>query len=363
MSLAGHLSEVALPELLQVVSRAEKTGRLVLTTGDGDGLIVFRTGRIIYAASNAARESLGSILVRRRLIDEPTLRKALERQYRSHEERRLCSILVEIGAVPAATLETVVYQQIARVIGEFMGWREGYFKFEPMAIADHGEIEVDAREFLAPSGFDAHRVALDLTRGRAEAAADAPTPRAPASMAPDLAAQLEALPEPAAGPPAPPASLAAIMASHPTTTLTAEATSEILRLGAQRFARGVLLLVERHGASGMGQFGLAAESGDADEGIRNLWLPLDEDSVIGGVVASRHGHRGPLRHTPLNQALVKELGGGWPAEVAALPVVVAARVAAVLYADTPRGGAAAADTAALEARLAEIGRALGAARR
>jgi len=80
MSLAGHLRELALPDLLQIIALAEKTGRLDLTAPDGDGLIVFRGGRVIYAASNAAREALGSILVCRHLVSEATLRQALERQ-------------------------------------------------------------------------------------------------------------------------------------------------------------------------------------------------------------------------------------------------------------------------------------------
>ncbi len=356
MSLAGHLNELGLPDLLQIVAMAEKSGRLDLTTRDGEGLIVFRGGRIIYAASNAARETLGSMLVCRHLISEETLRKALERQYRSHEERRLGSILVQMHAVSQEALEGVVYEQVQRVVGELVRLRDGYFKFEVMDIPDHGEIGVDAREFLAESGFNAHKIALELSRladeARMTSGATAASP-APACAVTTRAALASSLTTDSGTPPS--SSLGTILALQPVTSLTAEATLEVLRAGAAVFSRGVLLLVEKFGMTGVGQFGAGEGDKAVDEGIRNLWIPLDGTSVLSEVVAAGHSFRGPLPHTEASELLVSELGGGWPAESIVLPVKVGPRVVAVLYGDAMLGGKAIPTLAHLEARLEEIG--------
>ncbi len=360
MSLAGHLSELALPDLLQIVAMAEKSGRLDLTNRDGEGLIVFRGGRVIYAASNAARETLGSILVCRRLVSEEVLHKALEHQFRSREERRLGSILVELGALSPEELETVIYQQIQRVIGELVKWRDGYFKFEAMEIPDHGEIAVDAREFLAESGFNAHRIALELSR-IADEARRAGTQGA-AATPPPVAVGSTAAAESGAGAPQI-SSLGSILAARPAPSLTAERSMELLRAAEGFFSRAVLMLVERFGLTGVGQFGVRAGDDTVDESIRNLWLPLGASSLVTEAVAAARTCRGRLEPTDANQLLVSELGGEWPVEAAALPVKAGPHLVAVLYGDSMPIAAPLPALDRLEARLAEIGAAIAAAER
>ncbi len=358
MSLAGHLGDLSLPDLLQIIAMGEKTGRLDLTSTDGEGLIVFRGGRVIYAASNAAREALGSILVCRRLVSELTLRKALEHQYRSREERRLGSILVQMGKLSQEALESVIFEQIERVIGELVEWRDGYFKFETMDIPDHGEVAVDAREFLAESGFSADRIALELSRIADEARHDAEevpaaTPPSDAvAIAPERPADGGAWPTP------PRTSLGGILATAPGQWLTAEASMELLHAGEGFFSRAVLLLVEQYGLAGIGQFGVRTADATVEESIRNLWLSLGAESLVTKAVASGRTFRGPLERTEANELLVSELEGEWPIEAAALPVKAGTRVVAVLYGDTMPIGAPLPALDRLEERLAEIGAAI-----
>ena len=346
MSLSGHLRELALPDLLQIIAMAGKSGRLDVTTGDGESLIVFRGGRIIYAASNAARETLGSILVHRRLISEETLGRALERQFRSREERRLGSILVQMGALSPETLEEVILGQVERVITDVGRWREGYFKFEPIEISDRGEIAVDAREFLAESGFNTQRIALEISRLTDESTrAGAPAASRPVAPATPAGATNQAPPA------APRASLGTILATQPLTSLTAEATMEILRSGGAVFSRAVLLLVERYGLSGVGCLGVRGGDAALDEAIRNLWFPLDAVSVLTDVATSGRRYQGPLARTPAAELLIGELEGAWPPEVAVLPVKLGNRVVAVLYGDTMPSGAPIGDVSRLESAL------------
>ena len=108
MSLFGNLEDLPLPYLLQTIAGNRMTGKLVLTRRDGHGLIVFRSGKIIYAATNSAREAFGNILVLRKLITVSTLTEALRRQVESTEERRLGTILLEMGAVDLPSLARVM---------------------------------------------------------------------------------------------------------------------------------------------------------------------------------------------------------------------------------------------------------------
>lgn len=334
MSLAGTLDELALPDILEIISLASKTGRLTLTARDSEGLLVFRRGRIIYASSNSAREAFGSILVCMKLIDEPTLRKALTRQHRSHEERRLGRILVEMGALSPSDLDRVVQHQVEKVVAELFTWREGYFKFEPMEIPDCGEVEVDAREFLADTGLNAHKVALDLARHLDEDRHARPPAdgQAPASLraTPATPARAGAAPERA--------TLGAILAARQAPSFTAELTLEVLRTAATHLARGVLLRVDTQGISGVGHFGLPAENDQIEEQVRDLWFPLDEPSAIAEVASSGRPLRGRLQRTRYNEILVALLGSSWPQEAVVLPLICGGRTVAVLYGDNAPTG-------------------------
>ncbi|MGE5235326.1 MAG: DUF4388 domain-containing protein [Acidobacteriota bacterium] len=345
MSLAGTLDELALPDILQIISLAEKTGRLSLTTRDAEGLIVFRRGRIIYASSNAAREAFGCILVGMKLIDEATLRKALIRQHRSHEERRLGRILVEVGALSEEDLERVVQRQVEKVVGELFTWSDGFFKFEPLEIPDCGEVEVDAKEFLADGGLNAHKVALDLTRLSDEQ-------RHGQRKGADAMGHTVELRLASAGRER--ATLQEIIGSPQPPSLTAEFTQEVLRLAASFFGRGVLMLVERQGITGIGQFGPSSPDSGASERARDLWLPIDEPSIVGEVVASRTAYRGPLLRLHLNELIVALLGKEWPKEVGVVPLTWEGQVIAVLYGDDHGLGAGLPSLMSLERRLATL---------
>ncbi len=48
-------------------------------------------------------------------------------------------------------------------------------------------------------------------------------------------------------------------------------------------------------------------------------------------------YRGPLEETAVNRALVRSLGGGWPAEVVAAPLLVSGRVLLIFYGDNLPG--------------------------
>src|SRR5512143_943290 len=163
MSLVGRLEDLALPDIFQIISLSKKTGTLIVRSRKGTGMVVFKNGQVIQAASDNIRDSLGNILVSQGMLDEAALSRALALQKRQ-SDTPLGMILVEMGAVSAQTLETVVRKQIEEIIYDLLGWEEGFFNFELGEIAPKDKIEVDTQEFLLKSGISAEYLLMEGTR-------------------------------------------------------------------------------------------------------------------------------------------------------------------------------------------------------
>jgi Domain of unknown function (DUF4388) len=352
VSWMGRLDEVSIPDLLHLVSWGEKTGKLVLVRQDAEGLLVFRKGKIIYAASNSPREALGHILVCKKLIGEETLVKALEQQHAAERERRLGAILIENGAITGKVLERVIREQIEKVMAEFFLWQSGFFRFEAMDIPETGEPEVDARDFLLQRGFNTEQVVLEVVKRVDEArkrrdeyaAATRPTvPHSPGDSAPRT---LEPLVTPRVSTP-----LSAIMAGFPSPTLRGEATLSFLRHAATRVLRGVLFIPGSHGFAGTAEFGIDAGGSRADEKVRNLVVPRDHPSILADVMAKKSTYRGMLPSSFWNDYLIRQLGGRAPREVIVVPAVIDRDVVAIFYGDNLPSDTAIGPATDLEAAL------------
>jgi hypothetical protein len=353
VSWMGRLDEVSIPELLHMVSWGEKTGKLVFARQDAEGLVVFRKGRIVYAASNSPREVLGNILVCKRLISVETLLMALDFQHRSDRERRLGAILIGMGAITGRALEGVIREQIEKVIAEFFLWQSGFFRFEAMDIPESGDLDVDARDFLLYRGFNTEQVMLevvnradDAKRRREEyfAATRPSVPHSPGETAVRGAEPI--LPRASA-------SLSTIMAELPSPTLRGEATLAILQRAAGLVGRGVLFIPGTHAFAGTGQFGIEVAGHPADELVRGLVIPRDHPSVLADVMGKRGTYRGLLPSCFWNDYLVTQLGGRTPREVVVVPAMVGGEVVAIFYGDNVPFDAAIGPVGDLEALMVE----------
>ncbi|HQN97492.1 MAG TPA: DUF4388 domain-containing protein [Thermoanaerobaculales bacterium] len=347
MALAGKLEDVQPAEILQFLAMSEKTGKLTFTTGTEEGLIVFRRGRIVYAASSSVRETFGSIAIGFGLVDPGQLNQALLLQHRSRIDKRLGSILVELGVLTTDDLQRVLQHQVMQVLHEMFAWDHGFFRFRSLELEDSGEVEVDARDLLVDTPLDARSVALDAARLRDEEDRDAGAtrPRAAGRLGsvetPDLEAPLHA-------------SVGALMGDVAAPLVTAEAVREIFEVAAKVFSRGVVLAVHGHSMRGLAQFGLADGDDPPSQRVRRLWLPVDGPSVAAHVVATGAAFRGAPERNRWNEALFEVLGGAWPDEGVALPVKIDHRVALVFYGDNEPDDLPVGSTMALEKKLAAV---------
>jgi len=354
MALAGRLEDVPAAEILQFLAMAEKTGKLTLTTGTEEGLIVFRGGKIIYAASSTLRETLGSVLMNLGLADGPQLAAALKRQHRTGEEKRLGNILVEMGLLTADDLHVALQQQVINVLREMFGWHSGYFMFRTLQLQDHGEIEVDARDFIVERPLDARQIALDAARQQDEARRDGNVDAPPAARrGKPMLEEVEDGEEQNE-----PTGLRDLMADLPGPTVTAEVVREIFEEAARVFDRGVVFAVHSHGMRGIAQFGLGEGKEPPSQRVRRLWLPIDESSVVSLAISVRSIFRGRAERNRWNRVLFEVLGGTWPEESVAIPVLSGGRVAMVFYGDNQPHDLPVGSTTKLEATLLEAGRTL-----
>ena len=322
MSLFGKLEDNPLQELLQVIAASRVTGKLRLTGRDREGIVVFRNGNIVYAASSAARLTLGNLLLLDDLVTEDQLSDALDKQHAAKDEQRLGSILVEMEAIDEETLADVVRQQTERVMIEFVAWDKGYFKLDKLELEDFGEVEVDANEFLMREGLNTDTLLSELEskieefqREEAAPIADAKDRSSPGDASSTLS------------------TLKSLMGEIRSPQFTGEITQKILSFADELFSRGILFVVRQDGFGVMGQFGVSSADGQAESRLRQLLIPDNQPSVLTESAGRKEATVGEMEKTEWNQKLLEAIGGPAEGDSVTVPMIVNDKVLLVFYGD------------------------------
>jgi hypothetical protein len=339
MSLVGRLEDLALPDIFQIISLSKKTGTLIVRSRKGTGIVVFKGGQVIQAASDSIRDSLGNILVSQGMLTEAALSQALTLQ-KGEADKPLGMILVEMGAVPAQTLETVVRKQIEEIIYDLLAWEEGFFNFELGEVAPKDKIEIDTQEFLLKSGISAEYLLMEGTRildekrkGMQRSASPAPKTPAAHHVSYEPAKEEFRTRIETESPRREITALKSMFDELRFPTATAEVTLLILRYASEVVNRAILFMVKKDEVRGLGQFGIELKGMSADQVVRNIKIPLTQPSLFLPVIERRRGYLGPLESNENNNYLVNELGGVMPDMALAIPLIVDGKVALVVYGD------------------------------
>lgn len=165
MGLVGRIEDVRLAEILQVVSGSRKTGTLVLKSESGaSAVVVFDKGKVIQAATNDLRDSLGSLLFVKGLVDERGLRRALEVQRGPKQGMRLGQVLIEMGILTPEKLDETIRKHIENLVCMLLKWEKGSFSFETGRPALDEEIEAATRELLIDDGLSTDYLLVESAR-------------------------------------------------------------------------------------------------------------------------------------------------------------------------------------------------------
>jgi len=305
----GSLQDFNPIELVQILGLLEKSGVLRLRRIEQEGLIAFRHGKIIYAASPSVRESLGSLVLARGLISETELDEALAQQRSSTEKQRLGAIMVESGLLDESTLEELIKWQFANVVSEFIRWDAGVFDFESAEIVDRGEVEIEAADFIAVTEVESNRVLLEAAK------------KADEKLREDTSAEN------------PPDSLDALVEQSTSPTIQGEIVHSLLDLGARTCGRCVLFSVHSERYLSIGRVGLDKQRvADADIQSR-LEIPSENPCVLGWAKDQGHAILANLPDSEEDARILEFLGGFSPSKSVAIPLSHEGQVILVLYGD------------------------------
>jgi len=305
----GKLENFSPSELIQIIGLLGKSGALRLQHVGEEGLIAFRAGKIIFAASPSVRESLGSLLLARGLITETQLAEALVQQAAAAEKTRLGTILVELGVLDQATLEDLIRGQFSTVISEFFQWNAGTFAFEVMELVDRGEVELEAADFLAKSGVESTHILLEAARRADERQHD----EDPASDRPDT---LDDLLEQTASP-----------------TIRGEIVYQLLELGSGICRRCLMFAVHPKQFRVIGRLGLDQGKAALANRASNLEVPREAESILARAVAQQHSILARLPETEADSTILDFLGGPSESKSVAFPLSIGGQAILVLYGD------------------------------
>jgi CheY-like chemotaxis protein len=147
-SLSGKLEELDLGEILQIVSLSRQTGILTLNSKGREGCVYFHNGFVIRATSTGFQQSLGEILVRKGIVDQATVSKALKYQQEHSFLDRLGVILIRQFGIQQNQIEAVVREQIESVVYTLFLWHDGTYCFDTKT-----DIEAIDNAFMDPMQF------------------------------------------------------------------------------------------------------------------------------------------------------------------------------------------------------------------
>jgi len=384
MSLVGRLEDLPLVELLHVLSMFRKSGELTISRGDDVGVFLLNNGKLYHAANGLSAPSVGEVLLSRNVISRETLDAALATQRLAPKRKKIGTILVEMNAVTQDTLHNVLRDQLQRIAKDFIGWESGFFSFKFTDSREGVDHEIDDEATKLTEVINIDPFILDLLAKVDAVGGDGsvrPVPRSRSeaekegALGYDLTNLLDYMVEP--GPAVHRVEPANEVIEWPSDlgdlrTLMTEihvrpfASSGEIALLTLRYAtgvvnRGVLFGVTSENITGIGQFGIGRsedESPRVTDRIRQVQIPVDEESVFSRVIDRRVSYHGRLNQCPWNNYLVDQLGGTVPPEVILTPIVVNHKVAAIFYGDSLPGGHPITSIHGLELLMIEAGLAI-----
>ncbi|HWR59654.1 MAG TPA: DUF4388 domain-containing protein [Thermodesulfovibrionales bacterium] len=355
MSLVGRLEDLALADIFQILSIGKKTGTLLIESERGNAFIVFKNGLIVRAETDMLEGNIGHELLTRGVVKEHVFTIALEVK-KELPQKPIAEVLFELGSVNKEVLDKAAKKRIEKVVCRLLLTNNGAFKFELdnldissiSKVVDTGwEVSKGiSPEYLLMEGARVQDEALqkeDLGEGLTEEAGDEKWEddwgeHRVAAERKDISA-LKSLTQELRFP-----------------NSTSEITLLILRFASDIFERGVLFMAGEGELKGLGQFGL--DIAGADEKIRETVFRSSESPFIRKIIESGQSYRGALDKDTVTESLIKELGGGWPTEVAFLPVVTEGKVVALLYCDNADSGETFPENEGLEIFISQAGLAL-----
>ena len=125
-SLTGKVKEIGVPDILAHMHRQFVDGTLVVRDGDLRRKIYVHNQKVSFASSNVEDDSLGSYLIRNRIIDLDIFQKAGDFMVEHHT--RFGRALLELGILDADGLWLWVGRQLKEIVFACLGMLDGDYE-------------------------------------------------------------------------------------------------------------------------------------------------------------------------------------------------------------------------------------------
>ncbi len=379
MQLTGNLEDLGLGEIFQILNFSGKSGTLRLRSTKGEGLVVFRDGSVVKAASAAIKENVGDLLLKEGAITLEQLGSAKERQKKYGFAEPLGRILKRDCKVSPDLIENIARKHIEKAVHTLFFWQDGYFTFE---LGDYREtpaiVQADPLQHTLMKGMNPQFLAMEGLRLVDESKKDPANPAPPAKEEKEEASEgkidtrryaQELLKEigddggfPSAGTEAP------VVATSKGLKVLKEMLEEltrplslneivllVLRFSSEMINRTVVFTVKNGRLVGFGQSGIELNEGIADNKVRKMSIPEEGPSILTDAINEKRIVVKDLVKTPWNDYIVEHLGGRRPVEAFAAPVMVQGKVAMILYGDNVPGANKLDDLSTLDIFLGQTG--------
>jgi hypothetical protein len=167
---SGQLGDFAVPDLLEFLRSARRTGLLVCSSAGVMAAVRFRDGFVTGAAAPGTPD-LGEALVRLRKVSALALAAVAKPDAAGEPDHVLGDALVREGLVDLAAVHEAQRLQIELAIRQLVQWKDGEFAFSRDA-------ELEGRSTEGSVALDAQAVLLEVFRqmdeaSRADAGAEA----------------------------------------------------------------------------------------------------------------------------------------------------------------------------------------------
>ena len=138
--IEGRFGKETVSPLLSRLCHNEETGVLHLVRGNMERTIHIQEGRCVFATSNSPDDGLMAYLLRRGVI---SLKDREETARRLLSNKRVGTILLEMGVIDEQDLEAVVREHLLEIIYDCLNWDQGDFSFMSGALPTTEEITLD----------------------------------------------------------------------------------------------------------------------------------------------------------------------------------------------------------------------------
>ncbi|MFL5759023.1 MAG: DUF4388 domain-containing protein [Thermomicrobiales bacterium] len=130
MSTIGELSDISVPDLIEIFSRRKHTGRLTIRMSDHEVQLFFHHGRLVFVTSSDLTLRLGRMLIRQGTLSSHHLLEALSVQAEAGNMRPIGAILVDKGWVTEEDLSRCVEEQSIEALARVISDQAGMFVFD-----------------------------------------------------------------------------------------------------------------------------------------------------------------------------------------------------------------------------------------